>query len=373
LRAAAVFPGGSVSETSVRLGDRSYSVVVERGALARVGAVAAAARPGAHVALVTDSVVDGLFGEAVERSLAAAGLAIRRVAVPAGEPTKTLAHVEWLCRAFAAHEMDRRSLVVALGGGVVTDLAGFAAASFARGVAWIAVPTTLQGQLDAAIGGKTGVNLPEGKNLVGAFHQPLAVVVDPVALDSLPERELASGLAEAVKCGVIGDPDLFALLETGAGDALARDPRIVQDVVFRSAKLKCDVVSEDERESGRRAILNFGHTIGHAIEAASAYTAYLHGEAVALGMVAACRLARDLAGFPAADASRVTRLLEALRLPVRVRATLERPAILAAMARDKKRSEGRVRFVLPEAIGRVRIGVVVEDSALDSALEAIGC
>ncbi|MBI1849850.1 MAG: 3-dehydroquinate synthase [Planctomycetes bacterium] len=360
-------------EALVRLADRSYPVVVEWGSLARLGSIAAGHRGSARLALVTDSGVDRLLGGDVERSLSSAGLHVRRVVVPAGEATKSLTQVESLCRAFAAHAMDRASLVVALGGGVVTDLAGFAAASYLRGVAWIAVPTTLQGQLDAAIGGKTGVNVPEGKNLVGAFHQPLAVVADPGVLRTLPDEELRSGLAEAVKCGVIGDADLFALLERRAADALAREPRAIEDVVFKSAKLKADVVSEDEREGGRRAILNFGHTIGHAIEAASGYGAYRHGEAVAIGMVAACRLACEATGFTPRDEERVRRLLESLGLPIRLRAPLDRAVVHAAMSHDKKRIDGRVRFVLPEAIGRVRTGVAVDEGALNAVLREVGC
>ena len=273
---------------------------------------------------------------------------------------------------FAAHRMDRGSLVIALGGGVVSDLAGFAASVYLRGVDWIAAPTTLQAQLDAAIGGKTGVNLPEGKNLVGTFHQPLSVVADPAVLATLPEAELRSGLAEAVKCGVIGDVDLFALLDRRAPEILAREALLIEEVVFRGARLKAAIVSEDEREGGRRAMLNFGHTIGHAIEAASGYGTYRHGEAVAIGMVAACRLGVARTALPASDASHVERLLEKLGLPVRLRAPLLQAELLRAMSSDKKRSGGQVRFVLPEAIGRVRTGLSVPEGEIEKALDSIG-
>jgi 3-dehydroquinate synthase len=365
-----------VPSARVDLAGRSYPVIVERGALDRLGSVAAGFRPEGSAALITDANVDSILGDRCERRLGEVGLSAVRVVVEAGETSKSLSRLETLCRELARAGLDRSALLVAVGGGVLTDLAGFAAAVFLRGIDWIAVPTTLQGQLDAAIGGKTGVNLPEGKNLVGAFHQPLAVLADPLALATLPADELRSGLAEAVKCGVIGDPDLFALLERTAGGIIAepRDalPGALEEIVFRSARLKAEVVSSDERETGRRAILNFGHTVGHAVEAAAGYGTYRHGEAVSLGMIAAGRLGVARTGFAPSDAARVERLLLALGLAARLKAPLDRAALRQAMARDKKHVGGELRFVLPEAIGRVRAGVAVTDAELDAALSSIG-
>ncbi len=359
-------------EARVRLSGREYAVIVEEGALDRIGNVASRLRPSARAALVTDDRVGPLLAEPVERALSAAGLAVARLVIPSGESTKSLATVETLCRGFAGHGMDRGAIAVALGGGVVTDIVGFAASVYLRGIAWIAAPTTLQGQLDAAIGGKTGANLPEGKNLVGTIHQPVAVLADVSTLSTLPEPELSSGLAEAVKCGIIGDADLFELLERESATLLARDPRRLEDVVHRCAVLKAEVVSADEREDGRRAILNFGHTIGHAIEASSGYGTYRHGEAVAIGMVAALKLASRRTGLEVREVARVKRLLASIGLPERLRSPLALDALRRAMAQDKKRLAGQVRFVLPEAIGRMRIGVAIPDEEIDQALAEIG-
>ncbi|RME91070.1 MAG: 3-dehydroquinate synthase, partial [Verrucomicrobia bacterium] len=270
----------------------------------------------------------------------------------------------------AAHRLERRSFVVALGGGVVGDLAGFIAATYLRGIPFVQVPTSLLAQVDSSVGGKVGVNLPAGKNLVGAFYQPRLVLCDLDTLDTLPERELRAGLAEVIKYGIIWDAALFRRLERDLEKLLRREEGPMASVVARCCRIKADVVAQDEKESGLRAILNFGHTVGHALENISGYGRYLHGEAIAIGQVAAARMSARLLGLPARDVERIRALLERAGLPVRVRlspARLEK--LFEAMRLDKKVSGGEVKFVLADAIGRVRFGVKAPPEVIREALE----
>jgi 3-dehydroquinate synthase len=334
-----------------------YAVRVERGLLDRIGARLArdvAFAPGTAVALVTDRTVARLYGARVERSLRAAGGDVRRYVLPPGEPSKDLAVAGRLFEAWARDGIGKSAVVVALGGGVVSDVAGFAASAFGRGLAWVAVPTTLLSQADAAIGGKTGVNLQSGKNLVGAFHHPRAVYADPDALRSLSRRALRSGLAEVVKMGVIRDPSILVRLAALVRRGKGLDPRRLEPLVRSCAVSKAWFVSKDERDQGIRRVLNFGHTVGHALEASEGYRAFHHGEAVAVGMVAALRLSVLETRLDPIAALQVEALLKSLGLPTSLRRPVKR-SFWKALLRDKKRGRAGVRVVLCPAIGRAKV------------------
>ncbi len=297
-----------------------------------------------RVALVTNRVVSGLHGQLVLDQIAAAGLEVVPVPVPDGEEAKTLGTLESVYARLAAARVGRDDLVVTLGGGVVTDLGGFVAATWHRGLPVVHCATTLLAQVDAAVGGKTGVNLPAGKNLVGAFHQPAAVLCDTATLLTLPEREVRNGLGEVAKYGFIADPEILGLLERHPAAAVAGDPGVLTEVVVRGVGVKARVVAADEREAGERALLNYGHTLGHAVEVVTGYGRYRHGEAVALGMVFAARLAERLGVADAGLAERTVELLRPLGLPTGG-LDADPDALLAAMRGDKK-ARGGIRFVL---------------------------
>src|SRR5689334_4550938 len=303
----------------VPMGPRSYSIQIGPKLLARLGAECAALGLGEKCAVLTDTNVGPRFANRAVTSLRRAGFDPVVVTIPAGETSKSLKRVGECFDQLAAHRLERKSFIVALGGGVVGDLAGFVAATYLRGLAFVQVPTTLLSQVDSSVGGKVGVNLPAGKNLVGAFHQPRLVLCDLDALRTLPPREYRSGLAEVIKYGIIYDAPFFARLERDLPRLLRLDRRILTDVVARCCEIKADVVGQDETESGLRAILNFGHTIGHAIEAISGYGRYLHGEAISIGQVAAARLSARLTGLPPAEAERIQRAFVAAHLPVSLR------------------------------------------------------
>ena len=363
-----------VRTVRVELGERSYDVLVGAGLLAGVGEVAAGVRPSRAV-VVTETTVAPLYGEAVLASLRAAGLSARRCEpFPAGEPSKTLATVSEVLDDVLSGKppIDRKSLVVALGGGVAGDLAGFVAAIALRGVRFLQVPTSLLAMVDSSVGGKTGVDHATGKNLIGAFHQPVGVVADVETLRTLPTRELANGLAEAVKHGVIRDPSLFAFLEAHA-EALATpdfDAAAMTDLVARNVAIKAAVVADDEREAGVRAHLNFGHTIGHAVETFVGYETIRHGEAVALGMVAETALAVRRGLLDQASADRLTALLGRLGLPTR-QPGLDTAALLDLMQHDKKTVASKIHLVLPTAIGEVGICADIAVAELADAVAAL--
>ncbi len=331
-----------------------YTVSVERGLLARLGALARPHAPGGRALLVTDRIVGRLYGARAERSLATAGLRVSRVTLPAGERAKSLAIVRSLCERWAKEGAGRDALVVALGGGVVSDAAGFAAAVFGRGIPWIVVPTTLLAQADAAIGGKVGVNLAAGKNLVGAFHHPRAVLADPAVLATLTPRAVRSGLAEVVKMGVIRRPSILRRMWRLCDAEGGVTPESAEPLVAACAAEKAWFVAQDERDRGLRLLLNFGHTVGHALETAEGYGRYLHGEAVAVGMVAAARLSVRAAGLDPISALEIEMLLRRLGLPTRLtRAPSAR--FWNALERDKKRGRKGVRMVLCPAIGSAEV------------------
>jgi 3-dehydroquinate synthase len=355
----------STDELIVSTPTARYPVVVAPGALAELPARLRDLEMRGALWLVSDTNVQRHYGAALERSLEQAGFAVRSHAVPGHEGSKDLATLSQLYDWMIGGGVERRDCVLALGGGVVGDLAGFAAASVLRGVAVVQLPTTLQAMVDAAVGGKTGVNHPLGKNLIGAFHQPRLVLADTDTLATLPPRELRAGWAEVVKHGVIRDAALFELLEAfvAAGQPAAQLP----DVIRRGVAVKVRVVSNDEREDGERIILNYGHTLGHALESVAGYGALLHGEAVAIGMHAAARIALRLGLFSADDVERQRRLLAAFGLQTAFPAGVDSGALLAVALRDKKVQARRVRWVLPTHIG----GVVVRDDVPPELVEAV--
>jgi 3-dehydroquinate synthase len=310
---------------------------------------------GKRVLVVTNPTVAPLYAAAVEESLAAAGFVVRRAEIPDGEEHKTLATVAALYDAALGAELERGDSVLALGGGVVGDIAGFLAATYMRGVAFVQVPTTLLAQVDSSVGGKVGVNHPWGKNLIGAFYQPRFVLADVRTLATLPLREVRAGLAEVIKYGVIHDAAFFAWLEANFEALLKLADAAVEQAVATSCAIKAAVVSADETEKGLRAILNFGHTLGHALEAATRYERFVHGEAVAIGMVFAARLARRLGYFEPAGVERIAALVRRAGLPDAIPPDIAPEALLDAMRRDKKVAAGQLTFILPEAIGKVRI------------------
>lgn len=357
----------------VALGNRSYDIKIGAGLLSRLGAECARLELGQRCAVITDSNVGRRFGKAALRSLSDVGFAPVLVTVPAGEKSKRLAMVERCYDQLAAHRLERKSFIVALGGGVVGDLAGFVAATYLRGIPFVQVPTSLLAQVDSSVGGKTGVNLKSGKNLVGAFYQPRLVLCDLETLATLPRREFVSGLAEVIKYGIIYDAELFARLESQLPRLLRREAAPLTAVIARCCAIKAEVVGQDETESGLRAILNFGHTLGHALENSSGYGKWLHGEAISLGQVAAARLSHRLLGLPAGDVERIRTLLKQAGLPVRATlGTAQRRKLLPAMQLDKKVSNGEIKFVLAKAIGQVVWGQRVPPEQVQAAIDEIG-
>ncbi len=348
-------------------------VVLERGALARLGRFTRALTSARHVVLVTDRRVGGLYAAAAERSLRAAGIAVDRVAVPAGEGAKRARVLERVWDAFAAAGLGRDGAVVALGGGVVGDLAGFAAATWLRGVPWIGVPTTVLAQVDASVGGKTAIDLVAGKNLVGAFHQPAGVLVDPDTLNTLSARHRRNGLAEVLKTGFVVDAALWRWLEARLDELADGEPDTLAGAVTRSIAAKARVVQADERERalGPRTALNFGHTLGHAIESVLGYRQLLHGEAVAIGMRAAAGLSVRLDGLAPESHIRLEAALDHVGLPVTM-PRLPLAELLAAMQNDKKRTLRQVRWVLTPRIGDASVPRAVESRLVRAALVLAG-
>lgn len=348
-----------------------YSVIVQAGALALLPQQLRDLGLQGTVWLVSDSAVWESYGEPLAARLGGAGYSFHTYRVPSGEASKSQAQLWQLYTWMIANGVERRDTVLALGGGVIGDLAGFAAASVLRSIAFVQLPTTLLAMVDAAIGGKTGINHPLGKNLIGAFHQPRMVLADTTTLRSLPTRELCAGWAEVVKHGVIRDRGLFELLEAHAAELQHPDqtPELISAVVRRAAAVKVAVVSADEREQGERITLNYGHTLGHALEAALGYTALLHGEAVAIGMHAAARIAAHLGILSTEDVVRQQRLLLALGLPTAFPKDIDPDQIMHLTLRDKKVQRKRVRWVLPTTIGAVSIRDDVPDSVVRAVLK----
>lgn len=348
-------PVAAAIELTVEVAPRPYPVCIDPGVIGRLGPALAARFAPRNILLVTDAVSGSLFGEFVIESLAKCDFTVRPVTLWGGEPAKNLATIEQLYTQCAVARLGRDGGIVALGGGCVSDIAGFAAATWNRGIRWAVIPTTLLAQVDAAIGGKTAVNRPEGKNLIGAFHQPDVVLSDPSVLRSLPARELGSGLAEVVKSAVIGDPGLFELLEARADAVLSAETGVCAEIVARAAAVKVRIVSQDAREAGVRAWLNLGHTLGHAVEAATGFGTVMHGEAVAMGMVGAARIAAARGLCAPALVQRIRALCVRLGLPVTPPADMPEQPFRNALSADKKAANGTVRWVLPLALGEVGV------------------
>jgi len=350
-----------MKKISVRAANGKYDVLCGRGVLRELRGMVSRVRQEGAVFAISSPRVWQHWGPRIEGLLG--GRRQATILIDDAETAKNLSTVEKACRDLVRAGADRRAVLVAVGGGVVGDVAGFVAASYARGIALIHVPTTVVAQVDSAIGGKTGVNLPEGKNLVGAFYPAQGVVADPVLLSSLPPREFRSGIYEIIKYGVIGDPRLFQFLEAKMEKVLRRERAALAFSIERSIAQKARVVSEDERESGLREILNFGHTFAHALESVTGYRVYLHGEAVGWGMIAASRLAVEKGMLSTQDEARIATLIARVG-PLPDWPSLPAAQLIAAMQADKKTRAGHLRFVLPERIGRVKWGVEAEEEML---------
>ncbi|MDA8082533.1 MAG: 3-dehydroquinate synthase [Nitrospiraceae bacterium] len=353
----------------VELGDRSYSIVIGNDQLEGLGASLSAAGHKGRIAVVSNPTVFALYGDRVMGALGDAGFEPFRLLIPDGEEYKSLSSLESIYTGLLTARLDRKSLLVALGGGVIGDITGYAASTYMRGIDFVQVPTTLLAQVDSSVGGKTGVNHTLGKNMIGTFWQPRLVWIDIRTLLTLPKREFVSGLAEVIKYGVIWDREFFDFLETGAAKVLALDNDALVHVIRRSCEIKAEVVSKDEREAGLRAILNYGHTIGHAIETATGYKKYLHGEAVAIGMVAAARLSEVLGLMDGRQTERIESLVRDYGLPTAIPGDLGFDELLSCMQLDKKTVSGTLTFVLPEKISAVRIEKGVSPEAIRKAIE----
>ncbi|MGL3105916.1 3-dehydroquinate synthase [Bradyrhizobium sp. BR 1432] len=361
----------------VALGERAYDIVIGRGVLASLGERVARLRPGVRTAVVTDRTVAKYWLEPTEASLAAAGIPTARIVVEEGEISKTYAGLEKVSEALIAAKIERNDLVIALGGGVVGDLAGFAAAILRRGVDFVQVPTSLLAQVDSSVGGKTGINSPQGKNLLGAFHQPVLVIADTAVLDTLSPRQFRAGYAEVAKYGVLGDEAFFSWLEKNHAD-IFRGGSAREHAIATSCRAKAGVVSRDERETGERALLNLGHTFGHALEAATGFSDRLfHGEGVAIGMTLAAQFSAKLGMIGEQDAARVERHLVEAGLPTRLQdiagfaqeGLADANALMALMAQDKKVKRGKLTFILLEAVGRAVIAKDVEPAPVRDFLQ----
>lgn len=356
---------------SVELGERSYDIVIERGILSGLGEALKGFGFSKRVSIISNPTVFGLYGKTVIDSLRSSDFDTLEVIIPDGEECKDYLWSYYILTELLKQRLDRKSCLIALGGGVIGDITGFAASIYMRGISFVQIPTTLLAQVDSSVGGKTGVNHHLGKNMIGTFYQPRLVWIDIDTLRTLPEREFLSGLSEIIKYGVIWDRDFFEFLEKNKRSILALDPSALTNIIRRSCEIKAEVVSKDEREAGLRAILNFGHTIGHAIETVTGYKRYLHGEAVSIGMRAAAKLSMLLGIAREGVEDRVLSILSSYGLPVNIPAEIKDDEIISSMEIDKKALSGRLRFVLSEGIGKVRIEEVTE---LEKIKEAInGC
>ncbi len=358
-----------MKELQVGLGERSYPIIIREGLLSEIGADLQNRSIAKRYGVIADEYVASLFGDTILDSLGAENIACELITFPRGEESKNLATVAELASSLAQRGFDRHDGLLALGGGVTGDITGFLAASYMRGIPFVQVPTTLLAQVDSSVGGKTGVDIPEGKNLVGAFYQPRCVYIDSRVLSALPESELLNGLAEVIKYGVIYDRSFFEFLETKRQNILSLELPVIEEMIATCCAIKADVVQKDERESDLRRILNYGHTLGHAIEAASGYS-LAHGSAVAIGMVAAAELA-VLKGILAADErERIEKLIRDFGLPVDIPSELDRTEIIGYLKTDKKTVGGRVFFVLPTKIGEVTITDAVDENHIQRVLNS---
>lgn len=352
----------------VELGDRSYNIAIDRGVINELGKTLERFEFSKRLAIISNPTVYDLYGKVVSESIKDAGFELTEIIIPDGEEYKSLTWLQNIYGELLKARLDRRSALIALGGGVIGDITGFAASTYMRGVDFIQVPTTLLAQVDSSVGGKTGVNHPLGKNMIGTFWQPRIVWIDTDTLKTLPKREFLSGLAEVIKYGVIRDSGLFGFLEMNRDKILKLDRDAIIHIVGRSCEIKSDVVSRDERESGLREILNYGHTIGHAIETVTGYKRFLHGEAVAIGMNIEAELSRSLGFIDDKQVSRIKDLIESYSLPSGMPEGIESKALFTAMQIDKKAVSGELKFVLPEKVGAVNIHSGVSPDDINKAM-----
>jgi len=358
-----------VRTVKVSLGERSHSIHIGTGLLNQLGSQCARLKVSQRCAVVTDEIVAKKYCRPAIESLHVAGFQPIVITLKAGEKSKSLKNVQACYNQLAAHRLERNSLIIALGGGVVGDLAGFAAATYLRGIHFVQVPTTLLAQVDSSVGGKVGVNLSAGKNLVGAFHQPRLVLCDLDTLRTVPKREYRAGLAEVIKYGIIHDAKLFTRLEGNLSKLLKKESATLASVVARCCAIKAKIVGQDEKESGLRAILNFGHTIGHALEAISRYGKYLHGEAISIGQVAAANISQISGNLSEKETARIVALFERAGLPTSVKlSTTQTQRLLDAMKLDKKVNDGKIQFVLAQRIGNVKAGQSVSVALIKKSL-----
>lgn len=336
----------------VDLRERSYEILVGEGILSNAGDVLQRAGIKGKVAVVTNPTVAQLYLDTVYEALQAYGFEVTPVVLPDGEEYKSLATLSKIFDHLISERFERKSCIVALGGGVIGDIAGFAAASYLRGVPYVQIPTTLLAQVDSSVGGKTGVNHEHGKNLIGAFYQPRAVIIDVTVLSSLPRRELVAGIAEIIKYGIIEDPGLFDQLEAKMDRVLTLDQRLLTQLIATSCTIKARVIEKDEREDDYRAVLNFGHTVGHALEAATDYRKFLHGEAVGIGMVKAAAIAHQHGFCDSVIVSRITNLIRMAGLPTEIPDQVSTQSLIRGMELDKKSADRRIRFVMCTGIGK---------------------
>ncbi len=347
----------------VELGERSYNIIIGNGMLKDIGKTLERFEFSKKAALISNPTVYNLYGKTVSESLKDSGYDLTEALIPDGEEYKSLAFTEKIYEALLKAKIDRKSALIALGGGVIGDITGFAASTYMRGIDFIQAPTTLLAQVDSSVGGKTGVNHPLGKNMIGAFWQPRLVWIDTATLETLPRREFLSGLGEVIKYGVIWDNDFFSYLETNRDKLLRLDIAALTYIIRRSCEIKAEVVSKDERESGLRAILNYGHTIGHAIETVTGYRKYLHGEAVAIGMYMEAKLSQQIGLIDNKEVLRIKALIASYGLPSEMPGEIKANDLIEVMRIDKKTIGGKMHFVLPEKAGSVRIhgGITAED------------
>ncbi len=351
----------------VELGDRSYEIHIGSNWLDKLVSQLNFVHKGSKLVIISDANVARLAGDRVLELLRNAGFQVEMAVFPGGEEHKNLATILSLSETMVETGLDRKSTVIALGGGIVGDVAGFAASIYMRGIDYIQVPTTLLAQVDSSVGGKTGVNLPKGKNLVGTFYQPSLVFIDVDFGDSLPAREYLTGLAEVLKYGIIWDLEFFAYLEKNADKIARRDKECLQHIVFRCCQIKADIVAQDEKENGVRALLNLGHTFGHAFEALTDYRLYNHGEAVAIGIVCASRLSNELGILTRQDLERIHNLITQLGLPVAY-SSLEKRDIIQQMYKDKKTVGGKLQLVLPVGLGRSQVFSDISETQIAQVL-----
>jgi 3-dehydroquinate synthase len=360
----------TLEKIRVELGPRSYDIVIGSETIGSLGDALKDFDLSPRIAIVSNPTVMNLYGDVVDASLKNAGFETIVITVPDGEEYKNLLWVEHIWGELLKCRLDRKSSVVALGGGVIGDMAGFAAAAYMRGIRFVQAPTTLLAQVDSSVGGKTGVNHPLGKNMIGAFWQPSLVWIDVEILRTLPRKELLAGLAEVIKYGVIWDEDFFNYLDDNKDAILALKADALAHIIARSCRIKAEVVSSDEREAGLRAILNYGHTVGHAVETTTGYTRYLHGETVAIGMNVEARLAVQVGLLSEDEALRIKGLIESYGLPTELPEGAGAKEMLQAMEHDKKALAGQLRFTLPEKVGKARVNESVGKDAITELLKS---